>query len=98
MSKYPHCEHRVLHPPGDCEFCDMYPDLQKKRIDEGVNFTGEGDPNKKPCPAEEARGLENVNAWHRNRPYPKDTSGCPKCGNKGNWVNLALTCPTHGVF
>jgi len=23
---------------------------------------------------------------------------CPRCGNEGTWVNLALVCPEHGVL
>lgn len=28
----------------------------------------------------------------------KYTSGCPRCGHEGEFVRMALTCPTHGVF
>ncbi len=26
------------------------------------------------------------------------TEGCPKCGHMGEFVRMALCCPTHGVF
>lgn len=63
----PHCDRNVLHAPGKCEYCDMYPEEQAKRILAGVNFTGENDPNKKPCPAEERRSLDSINNWPGNR-------------------------------
>ncbi len=25
-------------------------------------------------------------------------SGCPKCGDPGNFVGMSLVCPTHGPF
>jgi hypothetical protein len=28
--------------------------------------------------------------------YAKGT--CPKCGNEGNFVQMALICPEHGAF
>jgi len=95
QTKYPHCDPRVLHLPKDCEFCDMYPALQAERIRDGVNFTGENNPKKKPCPAETARGLKSINSWHGNVAQPK---GCPKCNHRGEWINLGLTCPVHGPF
>lgn len=64
---YPHCDDRVLHAPGVCSFCDLYPEEQAARIANGVNFTGESDPNKKQCPAEQRRSLDTINRWGGNR-------------------------------
>lgn len=63
----PHCDQNVLHAPGRCDFCDIYKDLQHFRITSGINFTGETDPEKKPCPATEARKLEDIERWPGNR-------------------------------
>lgn len=27
-----------------------------------------------------------------------DAGVCPECGTKGDWIRLALCCPTHGAF
>lgn len=67
---FPHCDSRVLHAPGACEYCDMYPEEQALRDREGTNFTGQADPKKKPCPATAARSVENINKWPGNRPRP----------------------------
>lgn len=29
---FPHCNAEVLHAPGECIYCDMYPDRQQMRI------------------------------------------------------------------
>ena len=36
----PHCDQRILHAPGDCWACDLYPDWQKLRELWGIAFTG----------------------------------------------------------
>lgn len=79
---FPHCDMNVLHEPGRCEFCDMYPDNQQERIDAGIAFTGQtrqlelGPLNRglKPCPAELFRPIEVIEAWHGNVPQPKKNS------------------------
>jgi hypothetical protein len=35
-----HCDSRVLHAPGVCEFCDAYPEAQVYRIEHRICFTG----------------------------------------------------------
>lgn len=55
MAEYPHCDSRVVHAPSKCQYCDMHPELQQERIDKGINFTGEEDSNKLPCPADADR-------------------------------------------
>lgn len=82
MADFPHCDPRVLREPGKCEFCDMFPALQRARIDGGTNFTGQSHPGKKPCPADAARGLGQAHQWHGNRPEP------PK-KHKG-WIGVDL--------
>jgi hypothetical protein len=62
-----HCDEKVLHRPGTCYFCDEHgADLQAARENVGVNFTGENDPSKAPCPAD--RRGSNPHDWPRNRP------------------------------
>jgi hypothetical protein len=70
-AKYPHCDARVLHAPGECKYCDLYPDEQQKRDLLGINFTGHTDSNKLPCPATQARPIETINRWYGNVPQPK---------------------------
>lgn len=64
----PHCDPLVLHPASDCIYCAKFPNLQQQRIDMGINFTGETDPNKSPDPASLRRPAETINMWPGNRP------------------------------
>lgn len=63
----PHCDSEVLHAPGRCATCDdNRPDLQEFRLLHGINFTGETDPAKLPCPATTHRPLETIERWGGN--------------------------------
>jgi hypothetical protein len=70
---FPHCDDLILHAPGECEFCDMYPERQQERIVKGVNFTGHNTANY-PCPSIARRGGPMHSArrdlWHGNRAHP----------------------------
>lgn len=68
-ASYPHCDSRVLHAPGECKYCDEYPDHQLQRRLAGVNYTGHYDPEKEICPAEQQRDIETINRWHGNKSY-----------------------------
>lgn len=71
LGQFPHCDQRVLHAPGECEFCDRHMEWQALRLAWGIAFTGyEPDDKELPCPATHARG-DNVNRWGGNRPCPK---------------------------
>ena len=70
IAPYPHCDNLVIH--RNCHVCDLYPELQQERIKNGINFTGENDPNKLPCPAEQRRSLRDINRWQGNRLDPVD--------------------------
>lgn len=48
----PHCDQRILHAPGQCWACDLYPDWQELRVKWGIDFTGRSTPGKLPCPAD----------------------------------------------
>lgn len=64
----PHCDQDVLHAPGVCSYCDMHPNMQQRRVDDGVNFTGQFDTTKAPCPASLARPGALLGRWRGNRP------------------------------
>jgi hypothetical protein len=66
---FPHCDARILHAPGECEYCDDS-GLQPAREAWGIAFTGHPEEGKVPCPGETARGSENLNAWSGNRAKP----------------------------
>lgn len=70
ISQFPHCDARVLHAPGKCEYCDLHPDWQELRKVWNVNFTGQHFEGKTVCPAEYERGMESLNGWHGNVPLP----------------------------
>jgi hypothetical protein len=64
-----HCDDRVIHRPQACLICDEFgADLQTERFVLGVNYTGESDPAKAPCPATLQRPLDAIYAWHGNVP------------------------------
>jgi hypothetical protein len=65
--QFPHCDQRVLHAPGECDYCDEHPEWQDLRLAWGIAFTGytpEG--NELPCPATRSRPLDVIEAWHGN--------------------------------
>jgi hypothetical protein len=71
--QYPHCDMRVLHAPGECEFCDQCPEWQELRKGWGISFSGHEPTDEQPncCPADVAvlwheRG--DYNQWGGNRP------------------------------
>lgn len=68
---FPHCDSLVLHAPGECQYCDHYPDEQKERIMNKVAFTGhEPKSDERQDPATIERPLETINKWHGNTPRP----------------------------
>jgi len=67
----PHCDEKILHAPGECIYCDDYPDWQRLRKVWNINFTGHNDIEKTICPAEQRRSLEIINKWGGNRPRIK---------------------------
>lgn len=69
---YPHCDQWVLHAPGKCEYCDMCPEAQARRVEIGVCFTGAPEDGKCPCPSELLRGIDVINHWPGNRPAAKE--------------------------
>lgn len=72
-ASFPHCDDLVLHAPGDCKYCDLYPEDQRERTNNGINFTGKSDPSMEPCPSTLRRPLEVIERWPGNRAYG-DTS------------------------
>lgn len=63
-----HCDSNVVHSPGKCSYCDLYPEIQQLRIDHNINFTDESDDSKQPDPATLARDINTINAWAGNQP------------------------------
>ena len=78
---YPHCDPRVLHGPGECEYCDLHSDWQAERAENKVLFTD--DPRNAvlinaflasgrlvgefiPCPGMLARG-DAIKIWGGNQ-------------------------------
>lgn len=65
----PHCDQRVLHAPGTCQYCDEYPDRQKARTEMSICFTGQTpDSFKGPCPSDYHRGIAGAHVWPGNNP------------------------------
>ena len=55
-----HCNPEVLHAPGECDFCDEYPDRQAARAASGGGFT-----------PPESNGWHGNVAQRRAEPPPK---------------------------
>lgn len=67
IPEFPHCDQRILHAPGECEFCDIHSDWQALRWAWGIAFTGwEPEGTELPCPADHARG-DGHKLWPGNR-------------------------------
>lgn len=57
IGKFPHCDQRILHAPGECKYCDAEPQGQALRLAWGIAFTDyEPEGDELPCPADYARG------------------------------------------
>jgi hypothetical protein len=70
LDRFPHCDPRILHAPGECEFCDQHREWQALRQAWGIAFTNyEPEEKELPCPANYARG-DRCNYWHGNQPRP----------------------------
>lgn len=73
----PHCDSSVLHAPGECIYCDHYPDWQAYRRQARIAFTGQpagGDESLAPCPSDYRRGQGGAHSWPGNRPAPSGVS------------------------
>ena len=67
ISQFPHCDPRVLHAPGECEYCDKHTGWQDLRVAWGIAFTGyEPEGKELPCPADHARGNTHT-LWGGNQ-------------------------------
>lgn len=80
----PHCDSRVLHAPGECDYCDKYPRAQAERMKARICFTGKTPEHMAilaggratlwdPCPADQARPPQ-TSADHRRWAGNKPTS------------------------
>lgn len=64
----PHCDPSVLHAPGTCRSCDLYPDWQHYRQVARISFTGDDSADLAPCPSDWFRPAASRDAWPGNRP------------------------------
>lgn len=92
IMQFPHCDPNILHSPKwGCKYCNAHPDWQALRETWGINFTGEHDPKKLPCPSLRFRGEDRVHgegAWHGNVPRGED----------GNVVHPTPEFPRPTIF
>jgi hypothetical protein len=67
LDQFPHCDPRILHAPGECEYCDNHQEWQALRQAWGIAFTNyEPEGSELPCPANAARG-DGCNSWYGNK-------------------------------
>lgn len=65
----PHCDMAVLHQPGQCRYCDLFPEWQKLRKLWGIAFTGNvPETHEVSCPSDQRRGMGMAHVWAGNRP------------------------------
>jgi hypothetical protein len=91
---HPHCDDLVLHAPGECRYCDEFPERQAMRFRNGVNFTGKLEYGKRPCPSTERRPLEVIERWHGNVPVKtggEDMASVNGGGGEGHLLPPVLT-------
>lgn len=67
MPVAPHCDSLILHAPGECKFCDVYPSWQQGRMQGRVNFTNHHDSDLAECPSTWRRDDETRDRWPGNR-------------------------------
>lgn len=69
----PHCDAAILHRPGTCEYCDIYPDWQALRLVWGVAFTGETPTTDQiACPSDFRRPWGRAALWPGNQAHPPE--------------------------
>lgn len=68
VTQMPHCDSAILHAPGVCKYCDKYASWQEYRELSGINYTGESDPAKAPCPSTYFRPGALRDEWPGNTP------------------------------
>jgi hypothetical protein len=74
--RFAHCDQMILHAPGECVYCDCYPDWQRLRQEWGIAFTGHEvgiDGAVVPCPADVSRPDGAHQMWGGNRPKPRES-------------------------
>lgn len=65
----PHCDSAILHAPGECVYCDRYPEWQAHRKAARIAFTGHPPRvGEVLCPSEVRRSFEALNRWGGNVP------------------------------
>lgn len=108
INQFPHCDARILHAPGECQFCDKHPEWQELRKIWQIAFTGHDymvtSPQNVittraavlPCPADHIRG-ENHSKWAGNRAFPGAAPKNPHvCGLTGFGLGMEDTCERCG--
>lgn len=84
LGTFPHCDGLILHRPTTCSYCDAHPDWQALREVWEINFTGEADPQKAPCPSVKYRPAYQAHRWPGNRPTNVDVETRPPTA----WAHL----------
>lgn len=85
LPQFPHCDAKILHAPGECEFCDRHPDWQALREVWDINFTGHHDSGKTKCPSARYRNDDGL-GWGGNWPTRPQNA---------EWIELYPDEPPH---
>ena len=72
IRQFPHCDARILHAPGECDFCDTHQEWQELREAWDIAFTGHpATVDGLPCPADHQRppgSPGDHRLWGGNKP------------------------------
>jgi hypothetical protein len=70
QAQMPHCDAAILHAPGQCQYCDAFPEWQRLRQMWRINFTGQLEIECCPCPSTWSRSPADRDLWTGNRRVP----------------------------
>lgn len=66
--RFPHCNSEVLHAPGECRYCDIYPVRQAMRAASQTPFT----PNEANGWSGNTAAPANQSHWHMGVEIPAE--------------------------
>lgn len=106
IRQFPHCDARILHAPGECEYCDLHPEWQELRTFWGIAFTGHAPETptdapwlaQLPCPADFNRPAGS-SSDHQRWPGNVATEVAEDLAAiKADWVARYGTPTTRGLY
>ena len=111
IPQFPHCDARILHAPGECDYCDGHPEWQELRVNWGIAFTGHAPVGGQlRCPADLHRPPHSAGdhrRWGGNKPtsatddpsWPEETPASKMLyGDKGGRAPASVVAPSGAAL